>query len=428
MSIHADFEVPFIKTLKLKFEQMDDFLNERSRRIWCASEVKAYGRGGLKLVHMATGISQTTIIRGLKELEQIDQEKNTKKSELSKHKSEKSINLLDASKIRHQGGGRRKLHDKYPNLMKDLDNLIEPVTRGDPENPLRWSSKSTIKLAEALKEKNYDITQRTVYRILDEQKYSMKANRKTEEGKEDHPDRDKQFQFINDEAKRFQAENLPVLSIDTKKKENLGNFKNNGKEWSKKGEYTGVLTHDFPDKELGKVSPYGIYDVHKNEGWISVGISSDTAEFAVNSIRNWYTFMGKEKYPEAKRILLTADCGGSNSYRSKLWKHELQKLSNELQLEISVSHFPPGTSKWNKIEHRLFSQISQNWRGRPLLNLETVVELIGNTKTTTGLTVKVIVDKNNYETGRKISDKELKKINMEKSDFHGEWNYTIKPN
>ena len=255
----------------------------------------------------------------------------------------------------------------------------------------------------------------------------MKSNRKSQEGKEDHEDRDAQFNFINEQAKKFQQQDLPVLSIDTKKKENLGNFKNNGKEWSPKGEHTEVLTHDFPNKELGKVAPHGIYDININKGFVSVGISSDTAEFAVNSIKSWYSEMGQDKYPEAKKIMITADCGGSNNYRSRLWKAELQELSNELDIEISVCHFPPGTSKWNKIEHRLFAQISQNWRGRPLVDLQTIVELIGNTKTTTGLTVKVIVDKNIYETGKKISDVDFEKINIQKDTFHGEWNYTIRP-
>ena len=247
-------------------------------------------------------------------------------------------------------------------------------------------------------------------------------------GKEDHPDRDAQFNFINEQTKEFQKQDLPVLSVDTKKKENLGNFKNNGKEWSPKGEHIEILTHDFPDKTLGKVAPHGIYDVNNNKGFVSVGISSDTAEFAVNSIRSWHSKMGQEQYPNIKKIMITADCGGSNNYRSRLWKYELQELANELSLEILVCHFPPGTSKWNKIEHRLFSQISQNWRGGPLIDLQTVVELISNTTTTTGLKIKVIVDKNTYATGRKISDENFAKINIKKNAFHGEWNYTIIPN
>ena len=400
-----------IVAIATKFDKICLFLDERSRRMWCAVEAETYGYGGIVLVNKATGVSKPTIAKGLRELKIV-------KEKFAENKSS----------IRNPGGGRKSITDKYPNLLVDLNVLIEPATRGDPENPLRWSSKSTIKLAEALNNQGYKITQRTVYNLLEQQNYSMKSNRKSQEGKADHPDRDAQFEFINNLAKEFQLQGNPVLSIDTKKKENLGNFKNNGKEWSAKGIHTEVLTHDFPDKKLGKVAPHGVYDINNNQGWICVGISSDTAEFAVNSIRNWYLQMGKGLYRnKVDRIMLTADCGGSNNYRSRLWKHELQKLANELQLEFNVCHFPPGTSKWNKIEHRLFSYISTNWRGKPLVNLQTVVELIGNTKTNTGLTVKVIVDKNSYDTGKKISDKEFATINIEKNAFHGEWNYVIRP-
>ena len=400
-----------IATIKTKFNSLSLFLSERTTRIWSAVEAQAYGRGGIQAVHEAMGIARSTISRGMHEL-----------------KCNPSIaSSLSVSRDRRRGGGRKKIFDKYPNLLADLNKLIEPATRGDPDNPLRWSSKSTLKLTKELQNLGYNITQPTVHAILKRQNYSMKSNRKSQEGKEDHEDRDAQFNFINEQAKKFQQQDLPVLSIDTKKKENLGNFKNNGKEWSPKGEHTEVLTHDFPNKELGKVAPHGIYDININKGFVSVGISSDTAEFAVNSIKSWYSEMGQDKYPEAKKIMITADCGGSNNYRSRLWKAELQELSNELDIEISVCHFPPGTSKWNKIEHRLFAQISQNWRGRPLVDLQTIVELIGNTKTTTGLTVKVIVDKNIYETGKKISDVDFEKINIQKDTFHGEWNYTIRP-
>ena len=395
-----------------KYKQISKFLTERTTRLWVATESQAYGYGGIKLVYEATGIAASTIRRGIKELEN----------------APANSNLIKDLQIRHSGGGRKKIVDKHPELLAKLDELIDPATRGDPENPLRWSSKSTIKLTNELRNLGYEIDQKTVYTLLEQQNYSMKSNRKSQEGKIDHPDRDAQFNFINEQAKKFQKKNLPVLSVDTKKKENLGNFKNNGKEWSPKGKHTEVLTHDFPDKELGKVAPYGIYDINKNQGWVSVGISSDTAEFAVNSVRNWYIKMGEPQYPKIKKIMITADCGGSNNYRSKLWKHELQKLANELKLEILVCHFPPGTSKWNKIEHRLFAQISQNWRGKPLINLQTVVELIGNTTTTTGLKVQVFVDKNKYETGKQVSDEDFAKINIRKNEFHGEWNYTIKPN
>lgn len=394
-----------------KFKNICLFLNERATRLWCGTEAQAYGRGGIKLIHEATGISRPTIIKGIKELNNINSIPNN----------------ASASKVRGNGGGRKKAIDKYPTLLIDIDKLIEPAIRDDPENPLRWSSKSTLKLTKELQMQGYNITQPTVYNILKNQNYSMKSNRKSQEGKANHPDRDAQFNFINEQVKEFQHKHLPVLSVDTKKKENLGNYKNNGKEWSSKAKHTEVLTHDFPNKELGKIAPHGIYDINNNNGFISVGISRDTSEFAVNSIRAWYSEIGKNQYNGAKKLMITADCGGSNNYRSRLWKHELQKLSNELQLEISVCHFPPGTSKWNKIEHRLFSCISQNWRGQPLIDLQTVVELIGNTKTTTGLTVKVVIDKNTYEIGKKIADIEFAKINIVRNEFHGEWNYTIKP-
>lgn len=400
-----------IATITAKFNNLCLILTERTTRIWCAVEAQAYGRGGIQAVYEAVGIARTTIIRGMKELKQ----------------QPDIANNLNTLRSRRRGGGRKTILDKYPNLLEDLNKLIEPATRGDPETPLRWSSKSTLKLAKELQIIGYNVTQPTVYSILKMQGYSMKSNRKSQEGKANHEDRDAQFNFINNQTKEFQDAGLPVLSVDTKKKENLGNFKNNGKEWSPKGEHTEVLTHDFPDKELGKVAPHGIYDINNNKGFVSIGISSDTAEFAVNSIRSWYSKMGQDQYTGAKKIMITADCGGSNNYRSRLWKSELQELSNELDIEISVCHFPPGTSKWNKIEHRLFAQISQNWRGIPLVTLQTVVELIGNTTTATGLTVKVVVDKNTYEIGRKISNDDFAKINIEKNVFHGEWNYVIKP-
>lgn len=411
MSTKQDYETSK-NIVANKYNQLSKFLNERTTRLWVAAESKAYGYGGINLVYEATGVAASRIRRGIKELEN----------------SSNNLNALQDLQIRHSGGGRKKVTDKYPELLAKLDELIEPATRGDPESPLRWSSKSTIKLADELDNLGYKVDQKTVYTLLDQQDYSMKSNRKSKEGKESHSDRDAQFNFINEQVKKFQKQNIPVLSVDTKKKENLGNLKNNGKEWSKKGSHTEVLTHDFPDEKLGKVAPHGIYDINKNLGWVSVGLSSDTAEFAVNSIKSWYTEMGHDQYGSAKKIMITADCGGSNNYRSRLWKYELQKLANELQLSIFVCHFPPGTSKWNKIEHRLFSQISQNWRGRPLLNLEIVVELIGNTTTKTGLKVKVIVDKNIYEIGKKISDEDFAKINIKKDVFHGEWNYTIRPN
>jgi Rhodopirellula transposase DDE domain len=400
-----------IVAVATKFDKICSFLDERSRRMWCAVEAESFGYGGITLVHKATGLSKTTIMKGAREL-----------------KLALDNLITDPNTVRTAGGGRKSLADKYPNLLADLDELVEPATRGDPENPLRWSSKSTIKLARVLNEKGYRITQRTVYNLLEQQGYSMKSNRKSLEGKADHPDRDAQFEFINEQAKTFQQTGNPVLSIDTKKKENIGNFKNNGKEWSTKAHHTEVLTHDFPDKTLGKVAPHGVYDIHNNLGWVCIGISSDTAEFAVNSIRNWHAQVGREIYTDKiKKIMITADCGGSNNYRSRLWKFELQKLSNELQIEFHISHFPPGTSKWNKIEHRLFSYISTNWRGKPLINLQTVVELIGNTTTQTGLKIKVIVDNRQYDIGKKVSDEDFHAINIQRNSFHGEWNYIIRP-
>ena len=391
-----------------KYISLHAVLDERALRLWCASEARALGYGGKEIVHKATGVSRPTINKGLKELDEPV--------------------LLENGRVRRNGGGRKKLTDKDPLLMADLDALIEPATRGDPLNPLRWSSKSTIKLAKELQAQGHDVTQRTVHRLLVAQKYSMKSNRKTNEGAKENPDRDQQFQFINQKTIDFQKNKCPVLSVDTKKKENIGEFKNNGKEWSKKGEHVDVNVYDFIDKKLGKAAPYGVYDVTENTGWVSVGISSDTAEFAVESIRQWWYEMGEKIYKDAAEIMITADCGGSNGYRVRLWKYELQQLADELGKAITVCHFPPGTSKWNKIEHKMFCQISQNWRATPLVDLQTIVELIGNTTTTTGLLIKTKVDKKEYMKGIKISEEEFASINLERMKFHGEWNYTIRPN
>lgn len=390
-----------------KYKRIVLVLNERSRRMWCATEAQEIGYGGISLVQRATGVSRPTIIQGLKDLQ--------------------AEEPLSYNKVRKQGGGRKKLTEKDRTLLIDLDEMIEPATRGDPENPLRWSSKSTPKLAEELNRLGHKITQPTVYAILKKQNYSLKANKKTKEGKADHPERDAQFQFINNQAKEFQKEDNPVLSVDTKKKENIGEFKNNGKEWMPKGEWDEVGTHDFPNKELGKAAPYGVYDIGQNQGWVSVGISKDTAEFAVQSIRDWWYGMGEKHYKNSQKIMITADCGGSNNYKTRLWKFELQKLANELGKSILVCHFPPGTSKWNKIEHRMFSFISQNWRGRPLVSLQTIVELIGNTTTKNGLLIKTTINKNKYVTGKKISEEEFQSINIKRSTFQPLWNYEIFP-
>jgi hypothetical protein len=333
---------------------------------------------------------------------------------------------LSSERIRKPGGGRKSLTVTQPELLHALEALVEPVTRGDPESPLRWTSKSTYKLAAELTQQDYQVGQRTVCQLLAALGYSLQANRKTREGAS-HPDRDAQFASINEMVKEFQHRGQPVISVDTKKKEKIGNFKNSGREYCPKGRPQEVKVYDFLDKALGKVIPYGVYDLTQNTGWVSVGITHDTAQFAVESIRHWWYEMGRPVYPAAQEILVTADCGGSNGYRVRLWKVELQHLANELQVILQVCHFPPGTSKWNKIEHKMFSYISQNWRGKPLLTRETVVNLIGNTTTKTGLEIQVRLDQRSYKKGIKVSDEEFNQVNIEKADFHGEWNYRIHP-
>ena len=391
--------------IKEKFQRITNHLNEKSRRLWCANEAITLGSGGISLVAKATGVSRTTITEGVKEI-----------------KGRKKL----PEGIRREGGGRKLQTEKDPDLKSDLENIIEGATRGDPEQPLKWVSKSTRNIADELNRKKKRASHVLVSRLLANAGYSLQANRKTDEGK-NHPDRNEQFGFINEKTKEFQRNNFPVLSVDTKKKENIGNFKNSGQEYHKKGKPEKVNVYDFIDKEKGKVSPYGIYDLDKNNGWVNVGISSDTAAFAVASIRAWWYDLGKEAYAPAEEILITADCGGSNGYRVRLWKTELQKLATELHMTINVSHFPPGTSKWNKIEHKLFCFISKNWRGRPLIDRATVVNLIGGVKTKTGLFVKARLDENDYEKGIKVSDEELDAVKLEKDVFHGEWNYRIRP-
>ncbi len=381
-------------------------LNERSRRIWAATEAASYGWGGITVVSEATNIDPKTIRKGLSELE--------------------DPSRLTWYRMRKIGGGRKKLKDKQTGLLQNLENLIEPVTRGDPESSLLWTCKSTYKLADELNNQGYRISQRTVCKLLWELGYSLQANKKTQEGT-NHPDRNAQFEHIYEKITAFQKKNQPVVSVDTKKKEKIGNFKNNGREYSRKNEPTEVKSHDFPDKKPGKVSPYGVYDIARNKGWVSVGISYDTAEFAVNTIRSWWYKMGQPVYGQSDEILITADCGGSNGYRIRLWKRELQKLVNELNMTIHVCHFPPGTSKWNKIEHRMFSYISENWRGRPLITRETVVNLIGNTKTNKGLEIQSQLDENTYEKGIEVTDEEMDSLNIVKDKWHGEWNYKILP-
>lgn len=395
-----------ISQVERRYKVMCAYLSERGKRIWAASEALTIGRGGNTIVNKATGISRVTINKGRKEVE--------------------SGVITNYSRIREKGGGRKRLTDKHPDIIKDLDIMIDPFTRGDPESPLRWTCKSTYKLAEALQAKGHEISQKTVYLLLQEMGYSMQANQKIREGKQ-NPDRDAQFHFINQKVKQFQKQGQPVISVDAKKKENIGRFKNIGKEWEKQGQPTAVNTYDFPDKDKGKACPYSVFDMTRNEGWVNVGISRDTAEFAVESIRRWWFGMGCFRYPDATRLLITADGGGSNGYRIRLWKREIQKLSNELEITVHVCHFPPGTRKWNKIEHQMFSFMSKNWRGRPLDSLGTIVNLISNTTTKTGLNIDAEIDEKEYEKGIKVSDKEMELLNIERDNFHGEWNYKIMP-
>lgn len=392
--------------IKEKYDAISGVLNERSRRIWAATEARAIGRGGQILVAKATGIHKNTVLAGLKEI----------------RKQQKDV--ASPGSIRMRGGGRKKNTQKDENLLEDIQRLVESSTRGDPESPLLWCSKSTRKIADELNKEGKRVSHTTISNELAKMGYSLQGNKKTREGST-HPDRDKQFRFICEKTKSFQKRNQPVISVDTKKKENVGNFKNNGKEYHKCGKPTEVNVYDFIDKTKEKVSPYGIYDIEQNNGWVSVGISSDTAEFAVNSIRNWWNNMGELIYSDATEIYINADGGGSNGWRVRLWKTELQKFATETGLTIHVSHFPPGTSKWNKIEHRMFSFISKNWRGKPLIDKATIVNLIGSTSTTTGLKIRAELDENTYEKGIKVSNSKLAKVHLQKEEFHGEWNYKI---
>jgi len=397
-------EEKLIEQIKIKYEKLKPYLNQKTLRIWAAVEAISIGRGGVSAVSSSTSISRTTIYQGIDDLESNDNSDN--------------------KRIRQTGGGRKKLIETDDTLIIDLQKIVEASTLGDPESPLLWTSKSTTKIAEELKTMNHKVSQRSVCDLLNSLGYSLQGNKKTKEGSS-HEDRDAQFQFISQEIKKFQANVQPVISVDTKKKELIGEFKNNGREWQNKGKPVEVNVYDFIDKKLGKVAPYGIYDISANKGWVNVGIDHDTSEFAVESIRRWWYGMGKLMYPNATEILITADGGGSNGSRVRLWKYELQKLADEIGCNIQVCHFPPGTSKWNKIEHSMFSYISINWRGRPLISHEVVIKLISNTKTSNGLEIKSVLDDNQYETGKKISDKDLKLLNIKKLDFHGEWNYIL---
>jgi transposase len=399
------------QTLSAKFAPLEPFLDERTRRLWAAVEARTLGRGGIMRVAEATGLSRATIRAGLRELTA------PLPPELQQGTSER---------LRRPGGGRRPLIESDPQLLQDLERLVEPVTRGDPMSPLRWTGKSAARLADELQEQGYAVSERTVNRLLHELGYSLQANRKTLEGGH-HPDRDAQFQYISRRVKTFHRQGQPVVSVDTKKKELVGQFRNIGREWQPRGRPEWVKVHDFPDEELGKVIPYGVYDLATNSGWVSVGIAHDTAEFAVETLRRWWYHMGHEAYPHATRLLITADGGGSNGSRCRLWKVEVQKLADELRLQITVCHFPPGTSKWNKIEHRMFCHITENWRGRPLVSREVVVNLIGHTTTKAGLEIRSALDENRYPTGREVTDQQLEALSIKREKFHGEWNYTLKP-
>jgi transposase len=392
-----------------KFEGLAPFLDEVGRRMWAATEARTLGRGGVAAVHRATGIAKSTIERGLKDLD-----------------SGHAEGLAYEGRVRRTGGGRKSLAYKRPELREALDRLVDPQTRGDPCNPLRWTSKSTEKLAAQLQAEGFEVSADTVGRMLHKLGYSLQSNRKREEGTS-HPDRNDQFENIASLARAFQRRNEPVISVDTKKKELVGEFANKGREWRPKGNPEAVNVHDFPSLGDGRAVPYGIYDVGRNEGYVSVGVSKDTSEFAVESIRKWWNALGVTNYPKARSIFITADCGGSNGYRGRLWKVELQKFSDESGLNIRVAHYPPGTSKWNKIEHRLFCQITANWRGRPLTSYRTIVDLIGATKTTTGLKVYACLDERAYQEGRAVSDAEIKSLNIRRDTFRGEWNYTLCP-
>jgi len=403
-----------VTTIEAKYQALSNRLDEASLRVWAAAEARSLGRGGVSAVAKAVGISRTTIHAGLAEL---------RKATSAVPESSPATQIHARPRVRAGGGGRKKLADKDASLLRELDALVEPTSRGDPMSPLRWTCKSTHRLATELKARGHKVSQRTVCDLLSQMHFSLQSTRKTREGGK-HEDRDAQFSHIAKTVADYQAARDPVISVDTKKKELIGDFKNAGKEWQSAGTPEEVRVID---PQLGKVAPYGVYDLTNNNGWVNVGIDHDTAEFAVQSIRRWWQEMGQAVYPQARRLLITADCGGSNGYRVRLWRRELQKLADEQQLTIQVCHFPPGTSKWNKIEHRMFCHITANWRGRPLISREVVVNLIGSTTTTQGLHIKASLDENTYASGIKVSDEELATLVIERDEFHGEWNYRLRP-
>jgi len=399
-----------VEWVREKYEVLRETLNERSRRLWAATEARSLGRGGIAAVIAATGMSSATVSKGLSELEAV----------------QSGGAVLPPERIRRPGGGRKRATDKQPGLTRALQRLVEPTARGDPESALRWTCKSTRKLADELSKQGFKVGSRTVAKELKAQQFSLQANRKTREGTS-HPDRDAQFAHINEQVLRFQRRRQPVISVDTKKKELVGEFKNVGREWRRRGQPQEVRMHDFPDPKMNKAIPYGVYDLTRNEGWVSVGIDHDTARFATASIKRWWKKMGKKRYPQAKALLITADCGGSNSSRTRLWKVALQELADDLGLRLTVCHFPPGTSKWNKIEHRMFCHITRNWRGRPLTSYAVIVQLIGKTTTHAGLQIRAELDPHTYHTKETVTPEQLQRVRLKPAAFHGEWNYTITP-
>jgi hypothetical protein len=397
-----------------KYEALDDLLDERVRRVWAATEARALGYGGVSLIARATGLSRATIAAGLDELRQAPRPAPVGPPIARRHR------------VREPGAGRKRLVAQHPTLTAALDALVEPTTRGDPESPLRWTCKSVRVLAAELAHQGYRLSHQKVSELLRDADYSLQANRKTREGN-GHPDRNAQFEHIAAQTRAFQQRGQPVISVDTKKKELVGDFKNPGREWQPKGTPERVRVHDFLDPALGKVIPYGVYDIGANAGWVSVGVDHDTPEFAVESIRHWWQRMGRKTYPNATELLITADGGGSNSSRARLWKVALQGLADGTGVRISVCHFPPGTSKWNKIEHRMFCHITENWRGRPLISHEVIVKLIAKTTTTAGLRIRAGLDRRQYRTGTPVAKATMAGLQVERDAFHGDWNYTLVP-
>jgi hypothetical protein len=395
-----------VRAARKRYRDMAPVLNEQSLRRFVALEAKALGRGGVSLMSGISGLARSTIYHGLADI--------------------RDDTAAPARRVRRPGGGRKKKSLEDPTLVVDLKRLVEPTTRGDPMQPLLWTTRSLRNLVNALATMGHKVCPTVVGKLLRDMGYSLQANSKTREG-DQHIDRDAQFQYINTQAMAFLAANEPVISVDTKKKELVGNFKNNGREWRRQGKPELVNVHDFIDPKLSRAVPYGVYDITNNVGWVSVGTDHDTASFAVNAIRRWWRTMGKKRHPKAKRLMITADGGGSNGYRVRLWKVELQKLADEFKLPITVCHLPPGTSKWNKIEHRLFSFISINWRGKPLRSYRTIVQLIATTSTDAGLKVRAELDENKYPKGVKVSDSQMAAVNLSHHTFHGDWNYTISP-